>query len=118
MCTLKSLAHLSLLHQLHNMGIYIRIIFHAVLKCKRLAQCSSLFPDDKILRMTIRTIVILAHLISHMMHYLLATAINFFHLAKDSIAFHLKPTILTTTVHILMTTTLQPSQVNLIGLMG
>ncbi|KAI5989804.1 hypothetical protein F5J12DRAFT_786608 [Pisolithus orientalis] len=52
--------------------IYIRIIFQAVLTCKRPAQPSSLFPDNKILRVTIQTIVILAHLISHIMCYLLA----------------------------------------------
>ncbi|KAI5987138.1 hypothetical protein F5J12DRAFT_787126 [Pisolithus orientalis] len=96
MCTLESLAHLSLLHWLHNTGIYIRIIFQAVLTCKRLAQPSSLFPDDKILGVTVQTIMILAHLISHIMHYLLATTINFLCLAKDSIMFCLEPIILTT----------------------
>ncbi|KAI5983323.1 hypothetical protein F5J12DRAFT_787887 [Pisolithus orientalis] len=66
------------LHHAINAGmIYVGIIFQAILTCERLAQPSSLFPDDK--------------------HYLLATTINFLCLAKDSIMFHLKPTILTTT---------------------
>ncbi|KAI6149322.1 hypothetical protein BKA82DRAFT_4013944 [Pisolithus tinctorius] len=49
--------------------IYIRIIFQAVLTCERPAQPSSLFPDDKILGVTVRTIVILAHLISHIIGF-------------------------------------------------
>ncbi|KAI6006264.1 hypothetical protein F5J12DRAFT_783037 [Pisolithus orientalis] len=53
----------------YGVGIYIRIIFQLILTYKRPAQPSSLFPDNKILGVTIQTVMILAHLISHIIGF-------------------------------------------------